>query len=35
MATYEHARIALDQVLGETLEKNQISLEDALGGKAR
>lgn len=35
MATYERARIALDQVLGETLEKNQISLEDALEGKAR
>ena len=34
MATYAHARVALDQVLGETLEKNRISLDDALAGKA-
>jgi outer membrane protein len=33
MATYAHAQVALDQVLGDTLEKNQISLEDALAGR--
>ena len=33
MATYAHARVALDQVMGETLEKNDVSLEDALAGK--
>lgn len=32
-ASYAHARIALDQVLGETLVKNHISLDDALAGK--
>ena len=30
---YAHARIALDQVLGETLSKNHISLDEALAGK--
>jgi outer membrane protein TolC len=34
MATYAHARVALDQVLGETLERNKISLDDALAGNA-
>ncbi len=34
MATYAHAQVAFDQVLGDTLEKNQISLEDALAGRA-
>ena len=34
MATYAHARVALDQVLGETLEKNGISLDDAMAGRA-
>jgi outer membrane protein TolC len=33
MATYAHARVALDQVLGETLEKNGVSFENALAGK--
>ncbi len=33
MATYAHARVSLDQVLGETLEKNRISLQDALVGR--
>lgn len=33
MANYSHARIALDQALGNTLEVNNISLEDALAGK--
>jgi outer membrane protein TolC len=32
LSSYVHARVALDQVLGETLEKNNISLEDALAG---
>ncbi len=30
LSSYSHARVALDQVLGETLEKNHISSEDAL-----
>jgi outer membrane protein len=30
---YAHARIALDQVLGETLSKNHISLDEALAGR--
>ena len=34
MAMYAHARVALDQVLGETLEKNNISFDDALAGQA-
>jgi outer membrane protein TolC len=33
MANYAHARVALDQVLGETLEKNHIELEEALAGR--
>ncbi|HWD00549.1 MAG TPA: TolC family protein [Candidatus Sulfopaludibacter sp.] len=32
-ATYIHARISLDQVVGETLEKNHILLPEALEGK--
>jgi outer membrane protein len=32
-AAYAHARIALDQVLGETLSKNHISLDEALAGR--
>jgi outer membrane protein TolC len=31
-ASYVRARIALDQVLGETLERNRITLEEGLGG---
>jgi outer membrane protein TolC len=31
-AAYAHARVALDQVLGETLEKNHVSLGDGLNG---
>ena len=30
---YAHARVALDQVLGETLEKYNISLEEGLSGR--
>jgi len=32
MANYSHARIALDQALGDTLEINHISLDEALSG---
>ena len=32
MANYSHARIALDQALGDTLDVNHISLEEALTG---
>jgi len=32
-AAYARARVALDQVLGETLEKNHVSLEDGLNGR--
>lgn len=33
MSSYAHASVALDQVLGETLERNAISFDDALAGK--
>ncbi|HTR36585.1 MAG TPA: TolC family protein [Bryobacteraceae bacterium] len=33
MANYTHARIALDQALGETLEVNHVSLDEALTGR--
>jgi outer membrane protein len=33
MANYTHARIALDQALGTTLEVNHISLDEALHGQ--
>jgi hypothetical protein len=32
-SSYAHARVALDEVLGETLEQNKISLEEALSGQ--
>jgi outer membrane protein TolC len=32
-AAYARARIALDQVLGETLEKNHITLDEGLNGR--
>lgn len=35
MANYSHARIALDQALGTTLEVNHISLEEAMSGKVQ
>ena len=34
LATYSRARVSLDQVLGETLEKNHVSVADALEGRA-
>jgi outer membrane protein TolC len=33
MANYTHARIAMDQAVGQTLEKNRISMEEAKSGK--
>ncbi len=33
MANYTHARIALDEALGTTLEVNNVSLADALAGR--
>ena len=33
MANYSHARIALDQAIGATLEVNRISLTEAMAGK--
>jgi outer membrane protein len=35
MANYSHARIALDQALGRTLDVNHISMDEAMSGKAR
>ena len=35
MATYSRARVSLDQVLGETLEKNNVSIDEALTGEVR
>lgn len=32
LVAYESARIALDQALGTTLEKNNVSLQEAMGG---
>jgi len=32
LSQYSHSRVALDQVLGETLETNHVSVEDALKG---
>jgi outer membrane protein TolC len=33
LSSYSHARVALDQVLGETLEKNHVSADEALATK--
>ncbi len=33
LANYSHARIALDQALGQTLEVNHISLDEAIAGR--
>jgi hypothetical protein len=33
LASYTRARISLDQVLGETLERNGITLEEGLNGR--
>ncbi len=33
LAAYAHARVSLDQTIGETLERNQVSLEEGLSGR--
>jgi len=33
MANYTHAKIAFDQAVGQTLETNGISLEEAVQGR--
>jgi len=33
LASYAHARVSLDQTLGETLERNQVSLDEGLSGR--
>jgi hypothetical protein len=33
LAAYGRARVALDQTLGETLEVNHISVDEALNGR--
>jgi len=33
MANYSHARIALDQALGDTLDVNHVSLDEAMSGR--
>jgi outer membrane protein TolC len=33
LATYAHAKVSLDQVLGQTLEANHISMDDALANR--
>jgi outer membrane protein TolC len=35
MANYSHARIALDQAIGRTLEVNHVSMEEAMTGKVK
>lgn len=35
MANYSHARIALDQALGRTLEVNHVSMDEAMSGKVQ
>ena len=35
MANYSHARIALDQALGRTLDVNHISMDEAVAGRVR
>jgi outer membrane protein len=32
MSQYSHAKVAIDQVLGETLETNHVSVDEALKG---
>ena len=33
LAAYAHARVSLDQTLGETLERNHVTLEEGLTGR--
>jgi outer membrane protein TolC len=32
LSSYSHAKIALDQTLGETLEVNHVSIDEAVNG---
>ncbi len=34
LAAYAHARVSLDQTLGETLERNGVTVEEGLAGRA-
>jgi outer membrane protein TolC len=34
MANYSHARIALDQAMGQTLEVNHVSMDEAISGRS-
>jgi outer membrane protein TolC len=34
-SSYAHARVSLDQVLGETLDVNHVSLDEGLSGKVQ
>jgi len=34
-ASYMRARVALDRVLGDTLEKNRITIEEGLSGRVQ
>jgi hypothetical protein len=33
LGAYAHARVSLDQTLGETLERNHVSMEEGLIGR--
>jgi outer membrane protein TolC len=33
LASYAHARVSLDQTLGETLERNHVTMEEGLSGR--
>jgi outer membrane protein TolC len=33
LSAYAHSRVSLDQTLGETLERNQVSLDEGLAGR--
>jgi outer membrane protein TolC len=35
LTAYEHARVSLDQVLGQTLENTHVSVDDALAGTVK
>lgn len=35
LSAYSHARVSIDQVLGETLERNHVAVDDALRGEVR
>jgi outer membrane protein len=35
LAAYAHARVSLDQTLGETLERNGVTVDEGLSGAVR